>query len=433
MIIRVMTVDGQKISAKSDVIEVLPGRHTMSCYISHHRQPHVKKWMPSKTKSLFFLEFSAVAGRNYKPIYVYGDLRSTKYGVLEILDAAYSDAQFEDPVPNIANRTDGCIGCAPYVRINVVDLGPGWNEVFGEYKTVGVRWEVTTSEPIDHIDIRLYRGQSSPPYQVLVKQFTLKPEVIDDLEQIPTSMYFNPGRYDRSLPWTITEVIYKTYEVHASVVDKLGRGSSIGCEQINLKYIPLQDSETESGYVSVGFLDPIPPIGCFPRAPHDFPSGWSFDLPENTIESQYYEYERDGATRYATTFIPVPLVIDGTVGSKLYYTNNDNVSHRLISVYNPVYRETDAERNNGDNPHTIGGVSGIDFGAHGTDGRIDVAPGTTVEITVPPSESGNRHRVHRTWTLWDFVDNSGQIDTAGNIYDRTFARRLKIRVWYPED
>lgn len=464
VIIRVMTVDGQKIPTKSDEIKVLPGRHTMSCYISHSRQPYSKEWIPSETKRPFFLEFSAVRGRRYKPAYVYGDLQSTRFGIWEFLDPSFSDLWFEDLVRNRANRTDGCIGCAPYIRMSLVGLEGGWNEVFGGHRTVGVQWEVTASEPTDHIDLRLYVHQASPPYEVLLKQFTIRPEYIGGVERFPTSMYFNPRRYDPTFPLNTTEEIYRTYEVRASVVDKLGRGSSIDCEQINLKYIPPPDYETEyteyieyeiGDYIireprlqanvnlsawgtnlSLALLDdmePFPPAGCSFYRPTD-PSTMSHsDLPDNTIESRYYEYERDGVTRYATTFRPYELIIDGTVGSRLYFTNNDNISHRLISVYNPVYRETDTERNNGNDPHTIGGVPGLDFGAPGTDGRVDVAPGTTVEITVPPSESGDRHRIYRTWTLWDFVDNSGQVDSAGNIYDRTYSRRLKIRVWYLED
>ncbi len=337
--------------------------------------------------------------------------------------------ELEDYVPNTANRSDDCSGCPPMILI-WTDQEPGWNEVIGRSRTIGVQWEITTPEPVDHIDVRLYRRQSTPPYEALLRQLTVEPELIDGEEQVPTTMYFDPSAFDPTLPTSDEEAVYRTYLVHASVVDKLGKGSHVACRQVNLKYLPADyapEEEDLSHFVMMA--DPIPPTGCHPGGVLDL-LGFSFDLPDNTIIAENYEYERDGATRRATVIRPAELVIDGTVGSTLTFINNDDVPHRFISVYNPIYRETDAERGDGYDPHSIGGVSGLDFGMNLGGGMVEVPPGSTVDIQVPPAEAGDRHRVNRTWTLWDFADNSGRIDSAGDTYDRTYPYRIRVRVWY---
>jgi hypothetical protein len=237
-----------------------------------------------------------------------------------------------------------------------------------------VSWEIHTYAPVDHIDLRITRFGASQP----MAHFIYWP--IEG--QIPSWTILDPAE-DPEAPMDTEEEQFVSYEIKAVVVDQHGRGSSVACAQVNIRFGPPREDPivdpSKVQPISMD-IDPKPPSAC--SREDSFPPGFGrWELDPNTIEATYYYSDNEMTVTY---YRPYELLVLETVGD-LTFINNDVVSHHLRSVYTPPYVEFPDLSS-----LAIGGVEPLNFGT------VQQGESRTVPI---PDDAINR----TTWVLYDVV------------------------------
>ncbi|MGH8103620.1 MAG: hypothetical protein ACREJQ_03760 [bacterium] len=257
-------------------------------------------------------------------------------------------------------------GIAPSVTGSRTAATLPWNPA-GRFAVV---WQVRTSAPIDHIDLRFYRNYYTTEQVAHLIEW---PRTSDGA--FPMSTTFNPLTQDAGHPSGSGSPAYVSYSVEAVAVDVKGRVSGIACAQYDVVFGDPHGAGSELSIVS----EPAPGTACSPHSDMDAIDGFD-DLPPRTVEIAYYTY---GAGSTATTFEPYELIVHGTTGS-ITMRNHDVYPHHMKAVYTRPYAE---------DPWGIalGGVPLLDFG------HLD--PGQSRSIPIPAGVSDLY-----TWNLYDLED-----------------------------
>lgn len=234
-----------------------------------------------------------------------------------------------------------------------------------------ITWEVATSAPLDHVDLRIKRWESTVTDVVHFIEF---PRTSDG--QFPMGTTFDPLTQD-NVPPGPSGPAFVTYTVEAVAVDTKGRASAVSCDEVDLRF---GEGHAGSG-LDVVALEPTPFPACFPNLDLDAPDPFD-DLPPRRIEISYYTYD-GGQT--ATMFRPSELVVHSASGN-LTMVNHDVYPHHLQAVFTRPY--SDAPVGSG---LSIGGVALLDFG------HLD--PNQSRTIPMPPGVPD-----HYVWNLYDFED-----------------------------
>lgn len=250
-----------------------------------------------------------------------------------------------------------------------------------------ITWRVTTSQPLDHVDLRIFRTAdlvgSGTTTAVPFRHFI---EKANQSGQFPFATWFNPLEDPQLTAQGPDTPTYKTYVVKAVAVDTKGKHSSVACLQLNFRYGQIPDSECDPGgpYMCPADLDlePIPTMACISDHYSD-PMDPLFDwLEPNTVEVKEVSH-RNGHT--GIYFKPSELTVNSLTDSVTLVNNTSSAIH-YKAIYTSPYMLDLSNPFLTDNP--IGGVAPLDFGS--------VDPGQTSTIPLPAGTSQ-----HFQWILYD--------------------------------